>query len=768
VTANGIQFGGPTAAATTYDATSSAAIQLTSGSLYVGTAGITRTTGATALPVTIQLMGGTLGASQNWSSALHFKLGDVGSTIQAADSAGVSRNITLSGILSDDTVNGTFTKTGAGVLTLSGANTYTGATTVNEGTLVFGKKLGRSAASSVTVGANGGLGFGIHESDTTYFSKSEAAAVFNNPASSGVTLTTGAGIGMDVDSVSVSVDQTEVLSGSSSLVKSGSGSLILSGSNTYTGLTTVSAGDLVVNNANSLGSSAAGAVVLNGARLALSNATVTGESIAITGNGGTGSLGALRGDSGYSKWAGPIMISGAATLTDTRIGALSNATLEVSGVIDDGALDQRLIYRQSDSTAKIIVSGANTYSGPTSVAGGVVEISSFNSVVGGSPSSSLGAPLTPENGLVVISFLNVDGHLRYLGSGETTDRTIGVGNGTAATNFANATLEHNGTGGALVFSAPVFNIAQVGVTATSPRNLILSGSNSALNTIFGVIQDNVVGASGTAAIALTKQGAGTWILAGANTYSGPTIIGAGTLTLGANGVLPDNSPVSLGAATLRAATAGVETAATLDVTANASLQLGSGAQIAFADSSAVDWAGGALDISGSFSSGSSLRFGTTSAGLTATQLGLISASGFTDFALNAEGYLTATSTVLPSYSTWADDPAKGNIPGEPASGDFDADGLSNLLEYSLGTNPRVAAPLTGVLTGTTISYTKGSDAIANADVTWVIETSQTLQPDSWTAVVSQAAGDTSPTISHTYTPGSPARQFYRLNVTSIP
>jgi hypothetical protein len=767
VTSNGIQFGGPTAAATTYDATSSAAIQLTSGSLYVGTAGITRTSGATSLPVTIQLLGGTLGAAQNWSSTLDFRLGDVGPAIQAADSAGLARNITLSGVLSDDTTSGAFTKTGAGVLTLSGANTYSGATTVNEGVLVFGKKVGRSAASTVSVGATAGIGFGVHESDTTYFSKAETAAIFNNPSSSGFTLTAGAGIGMDVDSVAVSVDQTEVLTGSSSLVKSGSGTLILSGSNTYTGLTTVSAGDLVVNNAGSLGSGAAGAVVLNGARLALSNTTVTGESISITGNGGTGSLGALRGDSGYSKWDGPINISGAATLLDTRIGALSNATLEVAGVIDDGLLDQRLIYRQSDSTSKIIVSGANTYSGPTSVAGGVVEISSFNSVVGGSPSSSLGAPITPENSLVVISFLAVDGHLRYLGSGETTDRTITVGNGTAATNFANATLEHNGTGGALVFSAPVFNIAQVGVTATSPRTLILSGTNSALNTIFGVIQDNLVGASGTAAIALTKQGEGTWILAGANTYSGPTTIGAGTLTLGANGVLPDNSPVSLGAATLRAVTAGLETAATLDVTATGAIQLGSGAQIAFADSSAVDWTGGTLAVSGSFISGSSIRFGTTSAGLTATQLGLISGFGFTNFALNAEGYLTATSTVLPSYTTWADDPAKGNIPGEPAAGDFDADGISNLLEYGLGTNPRVAASLPAALAGNTVTYTKGADAIANGDVSWAIQASQTLAEGSWIDVVSQPVGDTTSTISHLFTPGNPARQFFRLRVTRV-
>jgi autotransporter-associated beta strand protein len=343
-----------------------------------------------------------------------------------------------------------------------------------------------------------------------------------------------------------------------------------------------------------------------------------------------------------------------------------------------------------------------------------------------------------------------------------------VGNGTSATNFANATLEHNGTGGALVFSAPIFNIAQVGVTATSPRNLILSGSNSALNTIMGVIQDNSVGASGTAAISLTKQGGGTWILAGANTYSGATTLNGGTLTLGASGVLPDASPLSLGAATLRAATAGSETASTLDVTNAGSLQIGSGAQIAFADSSGIDWTGGTLDIRGSFVSGSSVRFGTTSSGLTPTQLGLISGTGFTGFALDSEGYLTATSTASPSYSTWANDPAKGNIPGELQTGDFDADGISNLLEYGLGTNPRIVETLAGALSGNTLTYTKGADAIANGDVSWTIETSQTLAEGSWVDVVIQPAGNAAPTISHTFTPGNPAKQFFRLKVTPLP
>ncbi|MBJ7257336.1 MAG: hypothetical protein JHC69_11075, partial [Akkermansiaceae bacterium] len=115
-----------------------------------------------------------------------------------------------------------------------------------------------------------------------------------------------------------------------------------------------------------------------------------------------------------------------------------------------------------------------------------------------------------------------------------------------------------------------------------------------------------------------------------------------------------------------------------------------------------------------------------------------------------------------SYTTWA---AANGITGQPASGDFENDGISNLVEYALGTNPTVSTQPAGVLAGNVITFTKGADAIANGDVSWVIETSETLENGSWTAQVTQAAGNASPTISYTLTPGSPAKNFARLKAT---
>lgn len=166
VTANGIQFCEVPA---TLDLASSATLQLSGGSLYVGAQGVTLGAGASALPVTIQLQGGTLGANQDWSSSLDMKLGTTGGgpTIRAQNSASTARNITLSGILSDDTaVNGTLTKTGSGTLTLSGdsANTFTGPTLVSAGTLDLGKASAVSSSSSVTIASGAALALSISSS----------------------------------------------------------------------------------------------------------------------------------------------------------------------------------------------------------------------------------------------------------------------------------------------------------------------------------------------------------------------------------------------------------------------------------------------------------------------------------------------------------------------------------------------------------------------------------------------------------------------------
>jgi autotransporter-associated beta strand protein len=82
-----------------------------------------------------------------------------------------------------------------------------------------------------------------------------------------------------------------------------------------------------------------------------------------------------------------------------------------------------------------------------------------------------------------------------------------------------------------------FGGAISGGTTSSSVTLTLNGSNTGTNTISGVISNG--GASG--GVAITKSGAGTWVLSGANTYSGDTTISAGILRLGAANRIPDGS-----------------------------------------------------------------------------------------------------------------------------------------------------------------------------------------------------------------------------------
>lgn len=121
-----------------------------------------------------------------------------------------------------------------------------------------------------------------------------------------------------------------------------------------------------------------------------------------------------------------------------------------------------------------------------------------------------------------------------------------------------------------------------------------------------------------------------------------------------------------------------------------------------------------------------------------------------------------------NYSTWA---AANGIADEPADGDFDHDGLSNLVEYALGMDPTLPNQPAGVFAGKTLTFTKGAEAVANGDVSYWIETSTTLRDQvtpgdgGWSSVTPDVDNPT--TISHTLPDDvSGGRIFARLKVTS--
>lgn len=194
----------------------------------------------------------TLGAAQTFNAVLGGLT--VGSAVNLAGQALTvdgTANTTISGAISDTGAGGSLVKNGLGTLVLSGANTFTGTTTVNLGVLQLQNGLAIADTAAVTVTAPGSLD--LLASETI-----GSLAGSGNTTLNANTLTTGGD--------NTSTTYSGALSGlGGSLVKNGTGTFTTSGANTYTGTTTVNTGTL-----NVLGSHIGGAnyTIAPGATLA--------------------------------------------------------------------------------------------------------------------------------------------------------------------------------------------------------------------------------------------------------------------------------------------------------------------------------------------------------------------------------------------------------------------------------------------------------------------------------------------------------------------
>ncbi|MBE7495144.1 MAG: autotransporter-associated beta strand repeat-containing protein [Verrucomicrobiaceae bacterium] len=529
-----------------------------------------------------------------------------------------------------------------------------------------------------------------------------------------------------------------VVAGTAGLTKTGAGILALGAANTYTGGTILSNGTLALAHASALGT---GTVTLGGANNPYLNNT--SGSLIITSNN--------------FVWAGNFRQGGNLTI-DGNVSLTASGTVEQYSTLTINGVISGAFSITKNGTGGLVLNGLNTYSGGTTARQGTVTI---NTIKNYGVASSLGMP---ASGSIVIA-ANNSTTLAYTGTGDTTNRPIQVGG--VATGAITATVANNGTG-ALIFTSAAFN-TPVAMTGGAARTLVLGGSfgtSVTPNEVQGVIADNTLNgaAAGANVVSLTKGGTGTWKISGANTYSGTTTIsgGGGALILGANNVLPDTTAVLLGSSTLDVDTR-TDTVGTLDVTAaTAAIRLGTGGVIAFADSSAVDWAGGTLTITGTFVSGSSLKFGNSATALTATQLGKISSAGFTSFSLNSSGYLIANSTA-PTYTNWS----TTNGTAGAFTADHDGDGVANGIEYFLGGNSNTTGttPLPGVTntSGTlSITWTKSSTYPGVYGTNFWIESTDTLTGIWTTEAVGGNVAINGNNI--TYTFPSTGRRFVRLKV----
>jgi autotransporter-associated beta strand protein len=289
--------------------------------------------------------------------------------------------------------SGGLTKLGTGTFTLGGANSYTGDTTVSEGALrLDGGTLG-SGALAVASGAV----LDLNGANAAVGTLSGAGAIQLGTG----TLTAGGSTGSSFSGV---------ISGAGVFAKSGTGTLTLTGANTHSGGTTVSAGTLAAGAANVLGS---------GTLTVAAPGTVSLANFAQ-------SVGGLAGD-------GAIGL-GSAVLTVNAAGSTNyNGVLSGTG---------RLIKSGSGT---LILGGANTYTGSTSVNAGTLIVNGSlagtvtlgaGGMLGGSGkigSLNIAGTVAPGNS---IGTLNVAGSLRFqngstylveVSPGGTADRITATG-----------------------------------------------------------------------------------------------------------------------------------------------------------------------------------------------------------------------------------------------------------------------------------------------------------------------------------------------------
>jgi autotransporter-associated beta strand protein len=493
--------------------------------------------------------GGTTGSitgdvSMNVTTGLHFN---------RSDNITFAGNITRSGNL--NLTYGSLTKLGAGILTLTGTNTYNGDTTISTGTLQIGDG-GTTGSVASNITNNDALRFN-RSNDLTYSGNISGSGTLtklgtgtltlsgSNSYTGGTTVSAGAlqiGNGGVTGSVSGNITNNAslvfnrsdnlsfpgLISGNGTLTKLGSNTLTLTGNNTYSGLTTITAGTLQIGNGFTTGSITGN--ITNNAALIFNRQ----DGVIFSGNiSGTGTLTKLG--NGFVSLTGTNSFTGGTTISagSLQIGA-GGTTGSISGNITNNAA---LTFSRSDSityagdisgTGTLSISGlgsttltgSSTHSGGTTITAGSLQIGN-----GGTTGSISG------------NIVN-NGSLRFNRSDNITFPGSISGSG-SLTKLGAGTLIFTGSStitGTTTISAGTFQLGSGGTTGSISAN-ITNNANFAFNRSDNLSFPGLISGNGT----LTKLGSNTLTLTGNNTYSGLTTISAGTLSIGGTaGFIPGN------------------------------------------------------------------------------------------------------------------------------------------------------------------------------------------------------------------------------------
>ena len=265
--------------------------------------------------------------------------------------------------------SGAFGKTGAGILKLTGANSFSGPVTNSAGTLQIGDN---GTAGSLTAGITNNATLIWHRSDDTSYGG--------------------------------------VIAGTGTLEKKGAGTLALSAANSYTGATTITEGIIRISNSSALGTTAGNTTVASGAALELNSHMMTvADALVLNGSGPAGK-GALTNNAGLqASVSGAITLNSASTIGVQGIlnlnGGISGAqaltvaaagTCNINSVIGNVAS----ISKTGAGTLSLGAGSTHTFSGTATVSAGTMVNNALANTMAASVASGATLMGTGTNGAV--------------------------------------------------------------------------------------------------------------------------------------------------------------------------------------------------------------------------------------------------------------------------------------------------------------------------------------------------------------------------------
>ena len=379
-------------------------------------------------------------------------------------------------IINNGTSSVSLTTSGPGTTVLNAANTYSGPTNIDSGTLLLGNAAALPAAGAVNISQGATLDMGGR--NAAIGSLNGAGTIDNNnPINTGnYTLTLGGN-----NSESVFNGAVNNSAGSLALVKNGTGSLTLGGANTFSGGLTINNGTVNLDNVSAAGVGTltvnSGAVDMTSAVTALDNnlqlnggtVNISNEFMMVNGAINVGGDAIINTGNKVVYFAGAFSGNGTLNLTSSYVPTFESSFAAFTGTLNLGSssMDFRLFGGFVGSSAATF----NLGTGTTTLDAGKIY---YNDII------ALGA---------------VDGGAHTAINGSTT--------------------------AGLAFGYSI-------------------GGNNQNSNFAGVISDG----SGSPTF-ITKVGSGTLTLSGANTYTGPTTVSAGTLMV--DGAITSATTVNAGA-----------------------------------------------------------------------------------------------------------------------------------------------------------------------------------------------------------------------------